>query len=71
MRMRHKIKCPLKFHFGDLSNTVLDPSIKRQFLLHVAFGIGNGRPAAEVVFKDVVAICEACCHACLFLMLQS
>ena len=63
MRMRHKIKSPLKFHFGDLSNTVLDPSIERQFLLHVAFGIGDGGPAAEVVFEDVVAICDACGHA--------
>ena len=29
----------------------------------------GGRP--EVVFEDVVAICEACGHACLILMLQS
>ena len=71
MRMRHKIKSPLKFHFGDLSNTVLAPGIIRHFLLHVAFGIGDGRPAAEVVFEDVVAICEACGHGCLILMLQS
>ena len=45
--------------------------LKGKFLFHVAFGIGDGGPAAEVVLEDVVAICEACCHACLFLMLQS
>ena len=47
------------------------PGIIRQFLLHVAFGIGDGGPAAEMVLEDVVAICEACGHACLILMLQS
>ncbi len=47
------------------------PGIKRQFLLHVAFGIGDGGPAAEVVFEDVVAICEACGQACVVLMVQS
>ena len=30
------------------------PGILRQFLLHVAFGIGDGGPAAEMVFEDVI-----------------
>ena len=34
-----------------------------QFLLDVAFGIGDDGPRAEVVFEDVDAICDACGHA--------
>ena len=61
------VHCTEKGCFKGRKTTFL----KGKFLLHVAFGIGDGGPAAEVVFEDVVAICEACGHACLILMLQS